>query len=137
MKRPRILIVDDSKPILCLLEVILGKQFEIFAATDGFSAMNWLMEGNRPDMIISDLQMPNIDGTELLSFLSNSSYYEGIPILILSGCEESDIISKCNGLKVSGYLTKPFDPVELIEIVNKVLRNQKPGYTAKNPYQFT
>jgi len=115
MKKPTILIVDDSRPILCLLEVILGKKFEVFAVTDGFMAINWLQEGNKPDLIITDLQMPNIDGREFISHLSNSIYYDNIPVLVLSGSDENEILKYCERLKIAGYLTKPFDPVELID----------------------
>lgn len=126
MKKSKILIVDDSKPILCLLEVILGKRFDVFAANDGFSAMNWLMEGNKPDLIISDLQMPHIDGVELLSYLSCTDYYNGVPVLVLSGAEESEIIKKCHNLHISGYITKPFDPSELLNKVENALNiNEK------------
>ena len=115
MKKPTILIVDDSRPILCLLEVILGKKFEVFAVTDGFMAINWLQEGNKPDLIITDLQMPNIDWREFISHLSNSIYYDNIPVLVLSGSDENEILKYCERLKIAGYLTKPFDPVELID----------------------
>lgn len=122
MRKPVILIVDDSKPILCLLKVVLGKQFNVFAANDGFSAMNWLMEGNRPDLVISDLQMPNIDGPELIAYLSNSSYYEGVPILVLSGVPESDIVENFEKMHITDYVTKPFDPSELLAKINKALK---------------
>lgn len=133
MKKPRVLVVDDSKPILCLLEVILGKQFEVFAAHDGFSAMNWLMEGNRPDVIISDLQMPNIDGTELITYLTNSNYYDSIPILILSGATEDEIRKQSGKLRIAGVITKPFDPTDLLKKVRDTLHI---GHTLpiRNPF---
>jgi CheY-like chemotaxis protein len=122
MGRPKALIVDDSKPILCLLEVILRKKFDVFAAKDGFSAMNWLIEGNMPDIIISDLQMPNINGTELIAYLSDSNYYQDVPVLVLSGAEEEEILKICGKMKIAGYVTKPFDPTELLEKVDIALK---------------
>jgi two-component system chemotaxis response regulator CheY len=128
MKKHRILIVDDSKPILCLLKVILGKKFDVFAAIDGFDAMNWLMEGNRPDVIISDLEMPNINGTELIAYVSNSSYYDNVPVLVLSGAGEDEIRERCGEMRITDFVTKPFDPAELLEKVNKVLdKNEAAG----------
>ena len=119
-----ILVVDDSKPILYLLKVILGKKFHVFGATDGFEAMNWLMEGNRPDLIISDLQMPNIDGFELIAHISSSSYYGDIPVLVLSGTREDDIRKRCGDMHIAGYVTKPFDPAELINKVEGALNRK-------------
>jgi len=125
MKKPTILIVDDSKPILCLLKVVLGKKFDVFAATDGFQAMNWLIEGNRPDVIISDLEMPNINGIELIDFVCNSSYYDKLPVLVLSGSGENEIRERCGDLHIADYITKPFDPAELLEKVNKALNQDE------------
>lgn len=128
MKKQKILIVDDSKPMLCLLEAILGKKYNVFVAINGFEAMSWLREGNKPDLIISDLQMPYIDGLELIAFLAQSSYYEGIPILILSGADEEDIRDKHQQLKVSGYIMKPFDPNELLNKVNETLAGVRQSF---------
>lgn len=125
MKKPVILVVDDSKPILCLLKVILGRKFDVYAANDGFGAMNWLMDGNRPDIVISDLQMPNIDGIELIAYLSNSSYYEGVPILVLSGVGKEEISAKCAKMNITDYVTKPFDPTELMDKIYKALNKNE------------
>lgn len=133
MKKPKILIVDDSKPILCLLEVVLGKRYDVFAAQDGFSAMSWLMEGNWPDLIISDLQMPNIDGVELLTYLSCTDHYQEVPVIVLSGSDESEIIKKCRNMAITGFITKPFDPAELLEKVEKAIRKDEDG-SLKNSF---
>jgi len=133
MTRPKILIVDDSKPILSLLRVILGKKFDVYSAIDGFDAMNWLMSGHRPNLIISDLQMPNIDGQELSAYIANSSYYEGIPIIILSGADESEIQECCKGMPITDYITKPFDPKELLEKVNRALQSKTSVSTESFP----
>lgn len=132
MKRNKILIVDDSKAILCLLQVVLGKRYDVYLAIDGFAAMNWLMNGNRPDVIISDLEMPQIDGVELLSYLSQSRYYEDVPIIVLSGSNKEEIVEKCKNLKISSYITKPFDPAELLQRINMVIG--KKNRFAKDPF---
>lgn len=124
MKKPKILIVDDSKPILCLLEVVLGKKFDVFAANDGFNAMSWLMEGNKPDVILSDLQMPNIDGVEFITYLSGSDLYNQVPVFVLSGADEEEVRKKYGGLQIAGYISKPFDPAILVEEIEKSLRQK-------------
>jgi two-component system chemotaxis response regulator CheY len=134
MKKPVILVVDDSKPILCLLKVVLGKRFNVFAASDGFGAMNWLMEGNRPDVVVSDLQMPNIDGIELISYLSSSSYYEGIPILVLSGADQEEVTEHFDKTQITDYVTKPFDPAELINKIDRALDKTEQGQSANGSF---
>ncbi len=115
-----ILIVDDSKPILCLLEAILGRYYQINAVSDGLAAIDWLSLGNKPDLIISDVQMPNIDGWELAQHLSTSALYEDIPIIILSGVNGEEIKNKCEAYGVSDYINKPFDPLHLLEKVRNI-----------------
>jgi len=125
MKKPTVLVVDDSKPILVLLKAVLGRNYDVFAANDGFGAMDWLMRGNKPDIVISDLNMPNIDGVELISYLSNSSYYCNIPVLVLSGADENDILKKQIGFHVAGFIAKPFDPSVLLEkVANAIFRKE-------------
>ena len=136
MRKPKILVVDDSKPILCLLEVVLGKKFDVFAANDGFSAMSWLMEGNKPDLVISDLQMPNIDGAELIAYLSGNDFYNQIPVLVLSGANESEVAEKYGKLQIAGYISKPFDPAELIEKIEQALPKKGKVYNANGSFQW-
>ena len=127
MKKPTVLIVDDSKPIICLLKIILGKKYNVYTAYDGFEALNWLTQGNCPNIVISDLQMPNINGGELITYLSNSSIYSTIPILVLSGADD-DLIQQFigNNSNIAGVLTKPFDPKDLLDRINNLLlKNEK------------
>lgn len=131
MKRFQILIVDDSKPMLKLLEVVLKKRFDVFAASSAFSALTWLKQGNLPDIIISDIQMPDVDGVEFISQLSNSTYYYHIPVLILSGYDEEEILNMSKDVNVEGYITKPFSPADLIDKINAILRTN--GYS-KNKF---
>lgn len=127
VRKKQILLIDDSRPILCLLESVLSKNYNIYAVDDGLMAMSWLEKGNRPSLIISDLQMPNIDGWELIENLSASAFYGEIPILVLSGSDESIIRDRALELGLAGYATKPFDPVKLLEKVNDLLSdNGKP-----------
>lgn len=122
MKKPKLLLVDDSKPILRLLEVLLKSKYETFAASSVLAALNWLNDHNIPDLIITDIQMPSIDGVEFITHLGNSVYYRSIPILIISGYDNEEISDRCDKLTVEGFLTKPFDPVELRNMVDKALK---------------
>ncbi len=116
-----ILIVDDSKPILCLLEAILGKYYSVTSVSDGLAAIDWLTGGNKPDLIISDVQMPLIDGWALARHVSSSALFKDIPIIILSGADSEEIKSKCDEFGINEYLLKPFDPIHLLEKVKNIL----------------
>jgi two-component system, chemotaxis family, chemotaxis protein CheY len=124
MKKKTILVVDDSAPMRILLEAMLGHKYKVFAATDGLVATMWLSKGNMPDMIITDIQMPNIDGWQLAKNLSGNALYSDIPILVLSGM---DLNGNTTPLypNVAKVMSKPFDPIKLIEIVDHFLTSRQ------------
>ncbi|MCL6524166.1 MAG: response regulator [Thermoflavifilum sp.] len=117
----KILIIDDSKPIRYLLDTIISKYYQVITASDGYEAMYWLSQGNRPDVIISDLQMPNINGWDLVKNLTSSAIYGNIPIIILSGSSNDEIVQKCEEYGVADFLVKPFNPSRLLEAIKKAL----------------
>lgn len=111
-----ILIIDDSEPIRFLLETFLSRKYKVVSATDGYSAMLWLAKGNKPDMIVTDIQMPNIDGWELIEHLSANELYNDVPVIVLSGVEAPHE-SAAN--KIVDFIRKPFDPVNLMSTIDK------------------
>ncbi|WP_343703009.1 response regulator [Chitinophaga sp.] len=111
-----ILIIDDSEPIRFLLETFLSRKYKVVSATDGYSAMLWLAKGNKPDMIVTDIQMPNIDGWELIDHLSANELYNDVPVIVLSGVEAPQE-SAAN--KIVDFIRKPFDPVNLMSTIDK------------------
>ncbi|GAA3944774.1 response regulator [Chitinophaga oryziterrae] len=124
MKKKTILVVDDSAPMRILLEAMLGHKYKVFAATDGLVATMWLSNGNMPDMIITDIQMPNIDGWQLAKNLSGNALYSDIPIIVLTGMDLNN--STPIYPNVARVMNKPFDPVRLIEIVDQYLMARQP-----------
>lgn len=123
MKKKTILVVDDSAPMRILLEAMLGHKYKVFAATDGLVATMWLSNGNMPDMIITDIQMPNIDGWQLAKNLSGNALYSEIPIIVLTGMDLNGNMPLYPN--VAKVMSKPFDPVRLVEIVDNYLHSKQ------------
>lgn len=124
--KKKILLIDDSLPIRFLLEAMLGKKYNTISAQDGLGAIMWLMKGNTPDVIITDLAMPNVNGWELLDYLSDSELYKDIPVMVLSGSIDStttSIAARYNN--VVDVIAKPFDPVQLLGKVETVFNREK------------
>ncbi|RAJ79942.1 response regulator receiver domain-containing protein [Chitinophaga dinghuensis] len=120
--KKKVLIIDDSLPIRFLLEAIFSKNYHVVSAQDGLVAMSWLAKGHTPDLIITDLQMPNIDGHELVQFLAASNLYRDIPVVVLSACNDADTIAAVNQHhNVQAFFSKPFDPVLLSTSVADIL----------------
>ncbi|WP_119080232.1 response regulator [Chitinophaga alhagiae] len=111
-----ILIIDDSEPIRFLLETFLSRKYKVVSATDGYSAMLWLAKGNKPDMIVTDIQMPNIDGWELIDHLNSNELYNDVPVIVLSGVEAP---RESAAYKIVDFIRKPFDPVNLMSTIDK------------------
>jgi len=122
----KILIIDDSKPIRRLLEYILTREnYEVISVQDGFEAIFWLSEGNIPDLIISDIEMPNFNGEELITNLNNSGIFSSLPVIILTGLDSQEVKENLIARGIYSYLTKPFDPVKLIAVVNEAIESSK------------
>lgn len=121
--KKKILIVDDSAPMRFLLEAMLGNKYKVYAATDGLTATMWLSGGNIPDLIITDVQMPNIDGWQLAKNLAANALYSDIPVIVLTGMDLKDNIPLYPN--VARVINKPFDPVKLLEIVDNQLSTRQ------------
>ncbi|MDP3462773.1 MAG: response regulator transcription factor [Bacteroidales bacterium] len=111
--KKKILVIDDELSIRMLLENFLSKSYDVIAKSDGMEGLKWLELGNMPDLIVADIQMPNLDGYELIKNLKSSGFYKDIPLIMLSGIESSQEKVKCLKLGASDYMIKPFNPEEL------------------------
>jgi DNA-binding response OmpR family regulator len=116
----KILVVDDELSIRLLLENFLSPTYEIITKSDGAEALEWL-EGNLPDLIICDIQMPNMDGYRFISGVRMRGFTKHTPIVMLSSTESSKERVKCYILGAQDYLTKPFNPEELEVVIKKNL----------------
>ena len=117
-----ILLVEDDEFMQAVLEEILNVNYRIDIRPDGLSALAFLQGGNIPDLIISDLNTPNMNGLELIQQLKISDFFRSLPIMILSGEESSDKRIKCLDAGADDFVVKPFNPAELEARIKMVLR---------------
>ena len=117
----QILAIDDSKAIRFLLQTVLGKSHHVVTAPDGCSAMYWLSKRNTPDVIIVDAQLPDMDNWELIEQLCTSGLYRDIPLIVLSSLDKNETEANCLKYGISEFFTKPFNPIDLVSVVNKVV----------------
>ena len=121
-----ILAIDDSKAIRFLLHTVLGKDYQVVTAPDACSAMFWLAKKNLPDLIIVDPQLPDMQDWELIEEFSSSAIYRDLPMVVLSSLDKDVIAAKCLKYGVSDFYTKPFNPLELNETVQKIMSRVVP-----------
>ena len=119
--RPSILVAEDNKTLRRLLEYRLSKHFDVRVAEHGEQALR-LAEESTPDLIVSDIMMPVMDGFALLAALRSSPATEAIPFIFLTA--KSDDLSRERGLRkgVDDYLTKPFNIEHLIGRIQQLVQ---------------
>ncbi|MBL6081821.1 response regulator transcription factor [Belnapia sp. T18] len=124
---PRVLIVDDDPAIREVVRFALSRAgFEVLQAADGAAGLAAAHEA-LPDLIVLDVMLPEMDGTEMCRALrASGGPAASIPVLFLSS--RDDEVDRVVGLEIGGddYLTKPFSPRELVARVRAVLRRSRP-----------
>jgi CheY-like chemotaxis protein len=118
----RALVVDDSKVIRELIAVNLELEgFEVTTAGDGERALELAAEF-RPDVITLDVMMPRLNGFETVTRLRQDPRTAGIPVVMVTGRAQSADRERGEEVGVEAYLTKPFEPAELIDVVSRLAR---------------
>ena len=118
---PRVLVVDDDPVILELLRINFEIEgFEVLGATDGEEGLQ-RARSEAPDVVLCDIMMPRLDGLELLTRLRNDPATARLPVVLLSAKAQKVEVERGLSLGADDYVTKPFDPLELLDRVNAVL----------------
>jgi two-component system alkaline phosphatase synthesis response regulator PhoP len=124
MADKKILVVDDEPKVLELIRAYLVKDgYDVFTAADGKEALNQAQH-HQPNLIILDLNLPEVDGLEVCRNLRSKS---NVPVIMLTA--RDDEIDKIVGLELGAddYVTKPFSPRELVARISAVLRRTREG----------
>lgn len=118
----RALVVDDSRVIRELIAVNLELEgFEVTTAGDGERALELAAEF-RPDVITLDVMMPRLNGFETVTRLRQDPRTAGIPVVMVTGRAQSADRERGEEVGVEAYLTKPFEPAELVDVVSRLAR---------------
>ena len=120
-----VLVVDDDPVILRLLQVNFELEgISVATAVDGEEGLN-MVQSDPPDLVISDIMMPKVNGLELLAALRSSPETSAMPVILLSAKAQVADVQRGLELGADDYVTKPFDPLELIDRVYKVLAKSR------------
>jgi two-component system, chemotaxis family, chemotaxis protein CheY len=117
-----ILIVEDSSTTRALIRAVIDElgDFETVEATTGFEALKMLPQ-QQYDLIITDINMPDINGLELINFVRSNSRYSSLPIIIVSTERSEEDKKRGMALGATSYITKPFRSLELQEAIRKII----------------
>jgi DNA-binding response OmpR family regulator len=115
-----ILIADDELRLRKVVSLHLKKSgFTVFEAGNGKQAIDKARE-TKPDVIVLDVQMPEMDGLEACGIIKQDDELKETPVILLTALAQSDDIQKGTEAGADKYLTKPFSPKELIDIINNI-----------------
>ena len=116
-----ILTVDDSASNRLTTRVALSNAgYQITEAVDGMDGISKLNAGQF-DLIVTDLNMPHMDGLTMIRELRKLPAHTGVPVIFLTTESDNDLKQQAKAAGATGWLTKPFDPESLVKIVRKVL----------------
>lgn len=121
-EKKTVVCIEDEPEMIDLVKLILGRKgFELIGAVGGREGLEKVREF-KPDLVLLDLMMPDMDGWEVYQQMKADDELKVIPVIVVTAKAQS--IDKVLGLhiaKVDDYVTKPFGPQELLQSVNKVL----------------
>ncbi len=116
-----ILAVDDSPSIRSLVTYVLEQAgFNVVMTDDGQQALAYAQQ-NTVDLVLTDINMPKLDGIDLIKGLRALPHYKYVPMLVLTTESNTKMKMKGKAAGATGWIVKPFDPDQLVSTINKVL----------------
>lgn len=115
-----VLTVDDSRTMRDMLKMALdGAGFQVVQAVDGLHGLE-VLQSHAPDVIITDINMPNLDGFGFIEAVRGDMRRRATPILVLTTESDAEKKQRARDAGASGWIVKPFDPVKLVDAVRRV-----------------
>lgn len=111
--KKHLLVIDDEPAIQLVLTRYFSDEYTVVAHPNGQEALAWLLAGHTVDAIVADYEMPVMDGPTFIRRLRESPLHCHVPLLVLSGKDETSSKIKCLRQGADDYLVKPFNPEEL------------------------
>src|SRR5262249_57463424 len=134
MPTPRVLLVDDSRVVQKIVAMTLWRErIEVVTASDGLGALASVVDA-QPDLMLLDILLPRMDGYQVCQVVRHHQDYRDLPILMLSG--KDGVIDRMRGRMVGStdYISKPFEPANLVWTVKPYLDTPPPSPPPPPPY---
>lgn len=126
-RKPRILVADDEEPVVRIVSVNLEIEgYEVIPAYDGAEAWEKIKK-EKPDLVILDIMMPEMDGWEVLRRMKADPELRDIPAIMLTALAQAHDIATSWETGADSHLVKPFDPLELVTLVRRLLGTRGGG----------
>lgn len=119
--KKRILLLDDKESIAKVISIYLSSEYDFIYFDNALKGIKWLLDGNLPDLIISDIRMPEMRGDEFLEYIKSNELFKHVPVIMLSSEESTSERIRLLEIGAADYILKPFNPLELKVRVKKII----------------
>ncbi len=123
MHTKKVMVIDDEPAIHRLLQIILEGEGYLIVGPEEPGEAGSTLSGSKPDLIILDIMMPEMNGFDVLRMLKSDPETRGIPVLILTVRNMMEDMEKARVLGADAYMTKPFQPAELVKAIRSLSSN--------------
>lgn len=120
----KVLVVDDTKSILKMVKFVLDDKYDLYLSNSGSLALD-ILERKPIDVVLMDVEMPEMDGIETVSKIRNMENIKDIPVMFFTGSTSKDTVEKCMELGMVDYIVKPYKPDDLIDRLEKFFKRSK------------
>jgi two-component system chemotaxis response regulator CheY len=115
-----VLTIDDSRTMRDMLKITLANAgYRVLQAEDGVHGLE-VLAGETPDVIVTDINMPRMDGFGLIEGVRADKRHRAVPILVLTTESDADKKDRARRAGATGWIVKPFDPVKLVDAIRRV-----------------
>lgn len=123
----KILVVDDSDIVTGFIKKIFANEYDVLIASDGASAIKYATEDTQNQIIgmFLDLNMPNVDGFQVLQYFSSNNLFDKIPVTIITGVDTKDEITKAYEYPIVDVLSKPFNEKNVKTSIEKMIERRQ------------
>ncbi|NDV58558.1 PleD family two-component system response regulator [Bacteroides sp. 519] len=119
--KKKIVLIDDKETIAKVIAIYLSKEYDFIYFENPIKAIDWLQNGDFPDLIITDIRMPVMTGDEFLRYMKKNELFQSIPIIMLTSEESTTERIRLLEEGAADYILKPFNPLEIKTRIRKIL----------------
>ncbi|TRX60134.1 response regulator [Fulvivirga sp. M361] len=119
--KKRVVVIDDDYPIRLLLQKVLESSYSVHAFRNVAQAVEYMTHEGNPDVIITDIKLPVIDGKDFLRNMKTNARFSSIPVVVVSSWTDEETKNECLTNGADAYIKKPFDPQVVVKIINEVV----------------
>ena len=121
--KKRVVVIDDDYPIRLLLQKVLESSYEVSSFNNVAKAVDHMTRNGNPDIIITDIKLPVIDGKDFIKNMKTSGRFGSIPIVVVSSWNDENVKVECSEAGADAYIPKPFDPQVVVKIVDEFVND--------------